>query len=95
MDEQQLMQLQQLSGQLQQMQGYMQMLEEQTQEIARAINSIDELQGVKKGTEMYVPMTNGIMIKAKVEDASKFLINVGNDVVTEHTPSQAKKGVSP
>ncbi|MBN1275471.1 prefoldin subunit alpha [Candidatus Woesearchaeota archaeon] len=91
MDEQHLTETQQLTQQLQQLQGYLQLLEEQAQEVARAIVSIDELQGVRKDTEMYVPLTNGIMVKARMEDASRLLINVGNDVITEHTPEQAKE----
>ena len=67
MNQEQNMQLQMLGPQLQQMQQYLQALEEQMQEVSNAIASMAELEKIKAGTETYVPLTNGIFVKAKLE----------------------------
>lgn len=84
-------QLQTMSTQLQQLQQYMQLLEEQTQETAKATESITEMTQVKENAEAFVPVTNGIYVKAKIVDTKEFLINVGNNVVTAQTAENAKK----
>lgn len=76
---------------LQHYQQYLQMLEEQTQEVAKALESIEELQKTSPGTQAYVPLTNGIYIKATLQDNKEFLINAGNNIITAQTGAQAKK----
>lgn len=60
-------------------------------EIEYLKNSLDEFNQIKKGTEIFTPMSNGIFIKSKLEDSSSLLINVGNGVVVEKSVVDAKK----
>ena len=90
MDEDKKTQLQMMSMQLQQFQQYLQMLEEQTQEVAKALESMEAIRQATPGTQAYVPLTNGIYIKAKIEKTDEFLINVGNNTITAQTPEKAK-----
>lgn len=79
-----------LSMQLQQLEQYMRMLEEQTQELALARESMQSIQTIKPGTETYVPLTNGIYVKATLDTTNEFLMNIGNNVITAQTPAQAE-----
>ena len=83
--------LQSTATELQRLQHYLQALEEQTMEVAKALESIEQIQQEKEGTQAYVPLTNGIYIKAKLEDTKEFLINAGNNIITAHTPQEAAK----
>lgn len=54
-------------------------------------NSISDIENVKKGTEILAPLSNGIFIKAKIEDNTKLLINAGKDIVVEKTPAETRE----
>lgn len=91
MDQDKNTQLQMMSMQLQQFQQYLQMLEEQTQEVAKALESMEAIKHTTPGTPAYVPLTNGIYVKATLEKTDEFLINAGNNIISTQTPEQAKK----
>ena len=82
--------LQEAISELQQLQGYLQQVEEQVQEVTAALESMDEIQGTE-GSEAYVPLTSGIYVKARIEDASRFLINVGQGVTTSKSLDETKQ----
>ena len=63
--------------QLKQTQSQLQLLEEQVFEIVYAHQSLDELKSIKKGTEILVPVSNGIFAKATLGETDKLIVNVG------------------
>jgi len=52
------------------------------------VNKISEL---KKGEEIRMPITSGIYVKAKLDDTSKLMVNVGGNVTVEKTPKEVTK----
>ncbi|MFH1668558.1 MAG: prefoldin subunit alpha [Candidatus Woesearchaeota archaeon] len=72
---------QMLEQQLKQMQHQLEKLESQMQEVATVEKSVAELSAAKEGDDILVPVSGGIFFKAKVTDASRFLVNVGAGVV--------------
>ncbi|MBD3209017.1 prefoldin subunit alpha [Candidatus Woesearchaeota archaeon] len=91
MDQARQQELQQAAARLQQLQSYLQVLEEQTQETANALEHMDTIAQVEPGTPAYVPLTNGIYIKANLEKTNEFLLNTGKNTVTAQSPAEAKR----
>ncbi|MBN2420666.1 prefoldin subunit alpha [Candidatus Woesearchaeota archaeon] len=54
-------------------------------------NCLDELKGMKKGSEILSPINSGIFIKATLADTSKLAVNVGKNVVVEKTIEETKE----
>jgi len=52
------------------------------------VNKISEL---KKGEEIRMPITSGIYVKAKLDDTSKLMVNVGGNVTVEKEPKEVTK----
>ena len=51
----------------------------------------EELKGLKAGTEMYVPVSGGVFMRAAVKEPDKLLVNVGaNTAVTKTVPETIK-----
>ena len=85
------MQEQAQAMQLQQLQTYLQYVEEQLQELAKARDAIDELTKETAGKKAYVPLTNGIYVRATLQQNNNFLINAGNNVLTELDAEKTKE----
>jgi prefoldin alpha subunit len=85
------MQAHMLEQQLRQLQKYLENFEEQISNIRALIDAIKEFSELKKGEPVLAPLTNGVFIKAKLEDSSELLINVGNGVVVAKTIPEAIK----
>jgi len=63
-------------------------IEQQAAELEEVRKSLDELAASKVGSEMFVPISSGIFLKARLEDNQKLAVNVGgNAVVTKDVPS--------
>lgn len=77
------MEYQVLEQQLKQIQEHMQKMEEQVGETVAVVQSLEELNGKEPGSEVLVPISNGIFFKAKKGDVDKFLVNVGSGIVVE------------
>jgi prefoldin alpha subunit len=75
--QQKYMEFQLLDTQLKQTQKQMQLLEEQLVEIMYTQQSLDEISRVAAGTEILVPVNNGIFARAKIENANELIVNVG------------------
>jgi prefoldin alpha subunit len=71
---QELMQLQQ---NMQMFERYLEEIEMQAQELERIKIAIEDFSKTKKGTETLVPIANGIFFKAKIDDNTKFIVNIG------------------
>ncbi len=70
-----------LEQQTSQIEQQLQTVEQQLQEAESIKNSLDELKAIKQGSEMLVPVSSGIFMKAKITDKDKVIVNVGSDVL--------------
>ena len=86
--QQKYMELQMLDQQMKQVQKQVEAIERQAMELDDVQQSLDELGNSKQGADMFVPLTNGIFLKARLEDNKKLAVNVGsNTVVSKDIPS--------
>ena len=86
--QQKYMELQMLDQQMKQMQKQVEAIEQQTSDIEEVKGSLDELATSTKGSDMWVPISNGIFLKAKLENNEKLAVNVGgNTVVLKDIPA--------
>jgi prefoldin alpha subunit len=83
----------------------LQMLDSNARFVAEQLDSIDaslmeinyvkeclnELNSTKKGSEILAPISSGIFVKTKLEDSTKFFVNVGKGVVVEKTVPETIK----
>jgi prefoldin alpha subunit len=60
-------------------------VEEQLEELNYSIESIKNFELVRKGNEVFVPLMNGVFVKARIEEPNQFLVNVGKNVVAPKT----------
>ena len=56
------------------------MFEKQMLEMGEVGEALKELQSVKEGAEMLVPLSSGIFVKATLGKTDEFLVNVGSSV---------------
>lgn len=85
--QQKYLEMQLIEQQLQKLQKQMEAMEEQVQEIDKIIDDIKDLETVEEGSEILVPVSNGIFVKAKIGNPKTVYMNVGSNV-------NVKKGIS-
>jgi len=83
--------LQSLNEQFKQVQERLEKVEDQHSELMQVISDIEEVKDIKKDSESYVPVHNGIFLKAKIIDNKKLHVNVGNGTVVEKTIDEVKE----
>ena len=89
--QQKYMQFQMIQEQLKQGQQQLKLFEEQLHELANTKDALTNLKTTEAGTEILVPMSSGIFIKAKLDDNEKVNINVGANVAVQKNVEDAKK----
>lgn len=89
--QQKYMQFQLFQQQMEQVQKQMQLMEKQLVELHVVKEALKDLANTKEGTEILVPVSSGIFIKAELKNNKKVTINVGSDVATEKTMAQAEE----
>ncbi len=82
--QQQMMQIQRQSG----------MIESQIEEMLLVQQALDDFAKAKRGDEMFVTLTPGILVKAKLEQESEVLLNVGAGAVVQKKVPDAKRVIS-
>ncbi|NQU78815.1 prefoldin subunit alpha [Candidatus Woesearchaeota archaeon] len=68
---------------IKQLQQQLEKMESQLLEVSAVEQSISEIGDVKEGEEILVPISGGVFFKTKLDNSSKFLVNVGSNVVVE------------
>ncbi len=63
-------------------------------EVQNAIKSVEEVKKCGKGTEMYVPLGAGVLLKVSVVDVDKLLLAVGARYFIEASPDNVVKYLS-
>lgn len=89
--QQKYMELQMMEQQMKMLQQQLQKFEQQIQEIRNVEEALDNIKKAEPGSEMFVPMTGGIFVKAKLEDTKHLLVNVGSNVTVEKTVDETKE----
>ncbi len=79
--QQKYFELQMLDQQMKQVQKQVEAIERQVGEIEEVQQSLDELGKSKQGAEMWVPISSGIFLKARLDDNEKLAVNVGGSTV--------------
>ena len=80
-----------ITEQLKELKNQIELLDEQLTDTIYVSQSLDELQGVEKNTEILVPITSGIFIKARVKNTNSVIVNVGASVCVQKTIPDAQK----
>lgn len=82
------LELQILDSQIKQVEKQLQLLEAQVAEISAINAALDELSLVQPGSELLVPVSSGIFVRAELKDNKEVMVNVGgNTVVVKDIPS--------
>lgn len=80
-----------LLHQMQQFEKQIETFDGQLTELNGVKEGLDELKGVTAGTDVYVPVSGGIFMRATIKEADKLLVNVGSNVAVAKTiPDTAK-----
>jgi len=85
------MQFQMMQQQMQQVQKQLQALDAQAGEMDLVQQAIEDFSGAQKNSELFVTLTPGIFVKAKLEKTDSVLLNVGGGAVVEKTIPDAKR----
>jgi prefoldin alpha subunit len=81
--QQKYMELQMLDQQMKQAQKQVEAIEQHAMELDEIQQGLDALANSKQGSEMWVPISNGIFVKARLEDNKSLAVNVGGNVVAK------------
>jgi len=82
---------QMLDQHIKKMQAQLEAITNQLMEAASTNNAIDELDKIKSGKEIFVPISSGIFVKATIKETSDLLVNVGAGAVVQKDRASAKK----
>ena len=80
-----------LNQHIKQLQKQLELITNQLVEMSVTNNSLDELDKIKVGKDIYVPISSGIFAKATIQDTSQLLVNVGANVVVKKDVTSTKK----
>jgi len=85
------MQLQVLEQQIKQVQEQVRQIDSQLMELIGTEQSLEELSKINNKPEIMVPVSGGIFVKAKLEDTSQVLVNVGASTAVPKSIAETKK----
>ena len=92
--QQKYVEFQMLQQQMQAVHKQMDALAEQAQEMDIVQSALDEFSKSKKGNDMFVTLTPGIFVKAKLEESENVVLNVGGGTMVQKSIPQAHEIVS-
>ena len=75
--QQKYMEVHMLSQQIKQIQQQLQTIDAQLEELDKTAESVNAVKEIKEGTEIFVSLSPGIFVKAKIADTNNLLLNVG------------------
>lgn len=87
--QQMYLEFQMLTQQREQLQTQIQNFDSQIVELESIKESLKELEKVEDNTELYVPVSSGIFVSAKIQNAKKLLVNVGSGTVASKSTDEA------
>lgn len=83
--------LQYIHSQIQEVEKQSEMLNQQSNEMKMSIQYLDDFGKLKEGTEILVPINQGMYARAKLLDTKDLLVNVGSDVSVKKDIQGTKK----
>jgi prefoldin alpha subunit len=85
--QQKYMEMQMIDQQLKQIQQQLHAVEQQSMEVESVIDALGSISKVEPGSDILVPLSSGIFVKAKIQDNKELLVNVGsNTTVSKSVP---------
>lgn len=87
--QQMYLEFQMLTQQREQLQTQIQNFDSQIVELDSIKESLKELEKIEDNTELYVPVSSGIFVSAKIQNAKKLLVNVGSNTVASKNIDEA------
>lgn len=88
--QQKYMELQMVDRQMRQIQQQIQALDNQIGELDAVQHALEEFKASKEGSDLFVTLTPGIFVKAKLEKNDAVLMNVGGGAVVQKNIPDAK-----
>ena len=89
--QQRYLEFQLIEQQSRQIEKQLQVLENQLVEITSVQLSLDDLKEAKIGSEIMVPVSNGIFVKGELKENRELLVNVGSNTVVVKTVEETKE----
>ena len=83
--------LQLLEKHISEVQNHLELLHNQSQELAKLKENLDDLKKTRKGKQVYSQIGSGIFIKTELKDNEKILMNVGANSVVQKTIPEAQE----
>jgi len=84
------MQYQMLQQHLENMQQQSKVIGTQLIDLMGTIQSLEDLKNVREGTEILIPISSGVYAKARINDTSNLVVNVGADVTVSKSIDETK-----
>ena len=78
-----------LEQQMKQIKEQLEMFDKQLSDLNDVRNALAEIGTIKEGTEILVPISSGIFLKAKIDATNKVLVNVGAGTTVEKPLNEA------
>ncbi len=91
MSDEELMRMQVYEQTLEQMQQKLQELEEHAMQLAGTLEVLSDITAVEEGTEMLVPVMNGVFMRAKAMKNDSFLVGVGSGTVVRKSLDETRE----
>ena len=89
--QQKYMEYQMIDQNIKQLQQQLETADQQIIAIMATVQSLDEYKTLKDGSEILVPLNNGIFTKATLKKEDSLLINVGSSVIVDKSVEDTKK----
>ena len=80
-----------LSSSIQQLEKQSAALESHLLELMTTKQSLHDMENVKPGTEILVPLSAGIYAKADIRENDRFIVNVGSNIALSKSLASTKK----
>ena len=84
-------QFQILDQNIKQMQQQAAALNTQLIDLVSTTKNLDDLKNVKKGTEIFFPVSSGVYAKGEIKDNENLIVNVGADITVKKNLSDTKQ----
>lgn len=92
--QQKYLQLQMMNQQVQATQQQLQSLDKQEQQLLNTLETLDQFNQSKIGSEVFMPVATGIFAKAELKENKNFIVNVGANTVVEMDLEHTKNLIS-
>ena len=83
--------LQYYDSQIKKLQEEFGKVEQQIKDLTELQKNLDTFAEQEPGSDTFIPISNGIFVKATIKDTNSFLINVGSNVAVPKTKDEAKE----